>query len=244
MNRNPVIRRGTMLLSFVILCERMCFYGVRACLLFYAASMLEEDFQVGMPDSTAKWFQSYAILLLILPIPIGLIVDKITNQKKGVVIGGVFSFLGFLLMLIGSVNTIMIGVICVAIGTSFIKPSTIVLVGRQFVKSDVQRNLTFILYFLAINIGALLGVLVLASIGETLGWFVSLVLAAGLTGVYTLVFILSKDVVCEVESDTIVKNSSGDKRGVFWSFVILMALFICYDQPFETLLFPGLLFFR
>ena len=76
--------QGTLLLTIMSLLERLCYYGVRSVLVLYA---LDKD---GLNIDRNDAFEFYGILtmlLVILPIPFGLLTDKLLGQTKSIYLG-------------------------------------------------------------------------------------------------------------------------------------------------------------
>ena len=130
--------QGTLLLTIMSLLERLCYYGVRSVLVLYA---LDKD---GLNIDRNDAFEFYVILtmlLVILPIPFGLLTDKLLGQIKSIYLGGLLTFIAYLGFIIPNPITLYISIVILSIGISLVKPSTTVLVGRQFFKEDRKRTL-------------------------------------------------------------------------------------------------------
>jgi len=70
----------------------------------------------------------------------------------------------------GSLMTFLIGLSLIIIGTGFFKPCVSVMVGQLYSENDTRRDSGFTLFYMGINIGAMLSPLVAGSLGEQVGW--------------------------------------------------------------------------
>ena len=81
-------------------------------------------------------------------------------------------------MLFFQYNYLILGaLILLLIGTSLVKPSTNVLVGRLFKKEDKNRTLAFMILYFGINVGAFVSVILMGYLADTFGWEYGLMLA-------------------------------------------------------------------
>lgn len=154
--------KGTLLLTLISLLERFSYYGIRAVIILYVIS--ENAFDLNISGSS-PYVEYWTWMLLFSSILFGFMTDAFIGQKRSIYAGGFFSFAGFLLMLIHSEFALLAGILLILIGTSLIKPSTTVLIGRQFRKEDKNRALALMVLFLGINIGAFFGILVIGYVG-------------------------------------------------------------------------------
>ena len=60
--------------------------------------------------------------------------------------------------------------ILIVLGVGLLKPSISTLVGALYVKSDIRRDQGFTIFYIGINIGALLATTIVAYVGETFGF--------------------------------------------------------------------------
>ena len=58
----------------------------------------------------------------------------------------------------------------IAVGVGFLKPNISTIVGRLYASNDPRRDSGFTIFYMGINVGAFLSSLIVAWIGETIGW--------------------------------------------------------------------------
>lgn len=83
---------GLYILFFTEMWERFSYYGMRAILVLYiTGKTLDENPGLGWSNGEAlALYGWYTMLVYVASIPGGIIADKITGQKKAVMIGGFY----------------------------------------------------------------------------------------------------------------------------------------------------------
>lgn len=180
--------KGTIILTIVSLLERLSYYGVRAILVLYVTDTNGLNIST---ENTLAYYGYWATVLTCISIPISLITDRVLGQKRSIYLGGILSLIGYSLLIIQNTTVIIISLMLILIGTSFVKPSTTILVGRQFNKEDRNRTLAFMIFFVGVNIGAFIGVAGIGYVGEMYEWKYGFIIAAMATlsyliGIYAL----------------------------------------------------------
>ena len=70
----------------------------------------------------------------------------------------------------GAVGCFMLGLFFVIVGTGFFKPCVAVMAGQLYGPDDPRREGGFTVFYMGINVGAMLAPLVAGTLGETVGW--------------------------------------------------------------------------
>jgi POT family proton-dependent oligopeptide transporter len=78
--------------------------------------------------------------------------------------------LGHFSMAIPTMNTFYLGLALIVIGTGLLKPNVSTLVGSLYAPNDVRRDAGFSIYYMGINLGALVAPLVCGYLGENINW--------------------------------------------------------------------------
>ncbi|MBB6171392.1 POT family proton-dependent oligopeptide transporter [Nocardiopsis mwathae] len=177
MRKHP---RGLITLAGTELNERASFYGMRAILvLFLAATVAEGGMGLGTGTATAI-VGLYMALSYFTTLPGGWIADRVLGERRTVLVGGVIIMLGHvsLAVQVGDVF-VWAGLILVCLGTGFLKPNVTSLVGKLYTDdTDARRDAGYSLYYMGINIGSLIGTLVIGYIGEKVSWHIGFSVAA------------------------------------------------------------------
>jgi POT family proton-dependent oligopeptide transporter len=162
--------RGLSTLFFTEMWERFSYYGMRALLILYMTKSVSVGglgFTTQRAGSIYGWYTSSVYGLAILG---GLIADRLLGLYRSVLLGGIIIALGHFSMAYPSEKTFFLGLILIAIGTGLLKPNVSSLVGTLYNKEDHRRDAGFSVFYMGINLGALIAPLVCGPIGERVNW--------------------------------------------------------------------------
>jgi POT family proton-dependent oligopeptide transporter len=181
--------RGLATLFFTEMWERFSYYGMRALLiLFMTAAVGSENPGLGFGEGTSgAIYGLYTSMVYLLTLPGGWIADNLWGQRKAVFVGGVIIAMGHFTLaapLIGvpDVPSFFLGLLFIVIGTGLLKPNVSTMVGDLYPKladdaTDHERQMwgasrdaAFSVFYMGINIGAMLGPFVCSTLGEGVNW--------------------------------------------------------------------------
>jgi POT family proton-dependent oligopeptide transporter len=136
---------------------------MRAILMLYMTKLyLENGLEIDK-GSASLIYGFFTGFVYFTPIIGGWIADKFIGQRKAITIGGITMFLGQIaLFAINSHVGLAIGLILLIIGNGFFKPNISTLVGRLYKQGDARRDSAFSIFYMGINLGALLAPIVVA----------------------------------------------------------------------------------
>tara|TARA_B110000285_G_scaffold235541_1_gene317943 strand:- start:5594 stop:7078 length:1485 start_codon:yes stop_codon:yes gene_type:complete len=156
---------GLMILFFSEMWERFCYYGMRVLLtLFLVKSLMKGDAEASLI------YGAYTGLVYAAPILGGKLADKFLGYKYAVILGGLMMSLGEFLILGGTENMLYIGMGALIIGNGYFKANISTIVGKLYEDNDPRRDSGFTIFYIGINIGALLATTLVAYVGETYGF--------------------------------------------------------------------------
>jgi POT family proton-dependent oligopeptide transporter len=159
--------------------ERFSYYGMRALLILFMTATAATG-GLGFPVSKAgAIYGLYTSLVYLVSLPGGWIADRITGQRRATLWGGVFIALGEYGLAIPKLTTFYAGLALIVIGTGLLKPNISTMVGALYHENDARRDAGFSIFYMGINIGALLSPLVCGYLGENIDWHYGF-LAAGI----------------------------------------------------------------
>ena len=175
---------GLFVLFFTEMWERFSYYGMRAILVLFLISDLSKN-GWGWPRPEA--LQLYAIytgLVYFTPILGGLIADRFTGYRKAVIIGAFIMTVGHAAMALEGVSTnfFYVGLLLLIIGNGFFKPNISSIVGKLYPPISDKKDSAYAIFYMGINSGAFIGMLMCGYIGEKVGWHYGF----GLAGVFML----------------------------------------------------------
>jgi len=172
--------------------ERFSFYGMRALLALYLITppdgVSPPGGGLGLDDGSATAiYGTYLSLVYVFPLMGGWIADRMWGARRTVLWGGIVITAGHFLMAIPIEALFWIGLLCVALGTGLLKPNVSALVGGLYVGSEeARRDSGFSIFYMGINLGALIAPLVCGAISDWVGWHVAFA-AAGVGMLFGLI---------------------------------------------------------
>ncbi|MBL7982341.1 MAG: peptide MFS transporter [Flavobacteriales bacterium] len=152
-------------LFFTEMWERFCFYGMRGMLTVFMVSNL------GLDDPTAN-LQYGAIQAFVYAFTFigGVFADKVLGFQKSLFWGALLMIVGGLVVAISPKEFFYIGICFSIIGTGFFKPNISTMVGQLYHTNDSRRDAGFSLFYAGINVGALLGGMIMVYVGKYHSW--------------------------------------------------------------------------
>jgi POT family proton-dependent oligopeptide transporter len=164
---------GLSTLFFTEMWERFSYYGIRPLLvLFMTAALAQGGF--GFERQTASSIVGiYAACVYLASLPGGWIADRLLGLRRAIWYGGILIALGHLsiaLSIIFAHSAFFIGLVLIVMGTGLLKPNISAIVGELYPKGGAQRDAGFSIFYMGINIGALVAPLVTGYLGERVGW--------------------------------------------------------------------------
>ncbi len=170
------------ILFFTEMWERFSYYGMRALLvLFLTSSLLDGGWQWDRKDAL-QLYGIYTGLVYITPILGGLIADKLLGYRKAVMLGALIMTIGHASMALESATFFYIGLTCLIIGNGLFKPNISSIVGQLYTNHPEKKDGAYTIFYMGINAGAFLGILLCGYIGEKVDWSYGF----GLAGVFML----------------------------------------------------------
>jgi len=162
--------KGLPVLFFTEMWERFSYYGMRALLvLFMTAAVAEGGLGLEIAIATAI-YGLYTFGVYAMAIPGGWIADKLIGQRRAVLIGGIIIALGHYTLALPMLWTFYLGLLLVIMGTGLLKPNVSAIVGELYPEGGARRDAGFSIFYMGINVGAVLGQSVCALLGEKVDW--------------------------------------------------------------------------
>jgi POT family proton-dependent oligopeptide transporter len=162
--------RGLTTLFFTEMWERFSFYGLKAILFLYMTTALAKG-GLGFDTPYAGLIMgTYASSVYWTPLIGGWLADKYLGARRAVFIGGVIIACGHFSMAFKSMPSFYGGLALIALGTGFLKPNVSTMVGDLYAEGDTRRDAGFSIFYMGINLGALLAPLVVGYLGQRVEW--------------------------------------------------------------------------
>jgi POT family proton-dependent oligopeptide transporter len=162
--------RGLTTLFFTEMWERFSYYGMRAILiLFMVASPAAGG--MGLPtEQAATIYGLYTGSVYFTAIPGGWIADRLLGLRRAVLVGGILIALGHYCLAVNVRPLFFAGLVLITLGTGLLKPNISSIVGQLYAKDDPRRDAGFSIFYMGINLGALISPIICGYLGQRVGW--------------------------------------------------------------------------
>lgn len=175
---------GLFILFFTEMWERFSYYGMRALLTVF---LITEIAKGGWEWTNADAMQLYAWytgLVYLTPLLGGIIADKFIGFRKAILLGALIMTLGHASMALEGISPsfFYVGLAFMILGNGMFKPNISSMVGNLYPDSSSKKDAGYTIFYMGINAGAFLGMLLCGYIGEKVGWHYGF----GLAGVFML----------------------------------------------------------
>jgi POT family proton-dependent oligopeptide transporter len=162
--------RGLATLFFTEMWERFSYYGMRAILIYYLTATIAKG-GLGFTDSKAgAVYGLYTGMVYLMCLGGGWIADRITGQRRAVLIGGIFIACGEFCLVVPSEASFYLGLVLLVCGTGLLKGNVSTIVGQLYAQGDPRRDSGFSLFYMGINLGALISPVICGYVGERISW--------------------------------------------------------------------------
>jgi POT family proton-dependent oligopeptide transporter len=162
--------RGLATLFFTEMWERFSYYGMRAILIFYMVHKITEGGLGFGKGKAGAVYGLYTSMVYLLCLGGGWIADRVTGQRRAVLIGGIFIAAGEFCLVVPSDVSFYAGLVLLMMGTGLLKGNVSTIVGQLYAKGDPRRDSGFTIFYMGINIGALIAPIFCGWVGERISW--------------------------------------------------------------------------
>lgn len=173
---------GLFVLFFTEMWERFSYYGMR---VLFVVFLLEEAFNGDkwVRADAAALYGIYTGFVFFTPMIGGIIADKYLGYRRAVLLGAFIMTLGHALLAFETEYFWYTGLLCLIVGNGFFKPNISSIVGQLYAGEAARKDGAYTIFYMGINAGAFLGILLCSYYGEQ--WAYSY--GFGLAGVFMLI---------------------------------------------------------
>jgi len=132
--------------------ERFGFYTLAAVMTLY---LQRGGFGWSKTQATTLW-SNYLMFVYATPLIGGWLADKFLGYRRSVLAGGIFFAAGYTLLGLGSLTTYYLALGLIFAGNGFFKPNISTMVGNLYPSSSPLKDSAYSIFYMGINIGALL----------------------------------------------------------------------------------------
>ena len=165
--------KGLSTLFFTEMWERFSYYGIRPLLvLFMTAALTAGGFGFERTQA-ASIVGIYAACVYLASLPGGWVADRWLGLRRAIWYGGILIACGHLSIALSAVfakPAFFLGLVFIVMGTGLLKPNISAIVGELYPEGGSRRDAGFSIFYMGINIGALIAPLVTGYLGEKIAW--------------------------------------------------------------------------
>ena len=214
---------GLFFLFFTEMWERFSFYGMRVLLVqFLTAEILLGDPKGGWgwtSEQATALYGTYAMLLYLTPVLGGIIADKYLGTRRAVIIGSIIMTIGQLCLFLHSTTMFFVGLTCLVVGVGLFKPNVPSILGEMFKDHPDKKDSAYTIFYMGVNAGAFLGMMLCGYLAATKGWSWGFGLAGIFMGLGTLQFVFAKPLMGDLgmlkKEQHHEQSTDTDKRNPF-----------------------------
>ncbi|MET3875702.1 peptide MFS transporter [Chitinophaga sp. OAE865] len=163
--------KGLSVLFATEMWERFNFYGMRALLTLFLVNALA----FSEADSSII-YGGFLGLCYLTPMLGGYISDRYLGNRNCIILGGFIMGVGQLLMVLSAIlyatnvdtakMIVWLALFIIIMGNGFFKPNISSMVGQLYPKNDGRLDSAFTIFYMGINMGAFLGMLICPILGD------------------------------------------------------------------------------
>jgi POT family proton-dependent oligopeptide transporter len=163
----------------VELWERFSFYGMQGILLIYLYYAAAQGGLGINQDTATSIVGAYGGSVYLATVVGAWLADRLFGPERVLFWSAVLVMIGHIcLSVIPGVAGVAAGLICVALGSGGVKATATAIVGTLYAEGDDRRDAGFSIFYLGINLGALVGPLLTGLLQKEWGFHVGFALAA------------------------------------------------------------------
>jgi POT family proton-dependent oligopeptide transporter len=139
--------------------ERFAFYGIRWAMVLYIVAQFHAGDTSGEKPAS-ELYGAYLALVYAGAIFGGYIADRLIGFQRSILLGAVFMSAGLFMLAMPSEALFKLGLATIIVGNGLFKPIISTMVGKLYAADDARRDSGVTIFYMGINIGALLAPLV------------------------------------------------------------------------------------
>jgi POT family proton-dependent oligopeptide transporter len=255
--------RGLTFLFTTEMWERFSYYGMRALLVLYMTKfvLLPENARDVVGLSTLRGFYEsifgplgvqpfashiyglYTALVYLTPLFGGMLADRVLGQRRTVVLGASLMAIGHFMMAFESL--FLFALLVLIFGNGAFKPNITVQIGSLYPRGDERRDRAYSIFYVGINLGALLAPLVCGTLGELVAWHYGFAAAGVGMLIGLMVYLYAAPTLPPDERERVVTSGAGrrpldrsDWRAILALIVLLVPVSLfwaTYEQQGNTI---------
>jgi POT family proton-dependent oligopeptide transporter len=220
---------GLFVLFFTEMWERFSFYGMRSLLILFFTASIADGGWGWVRENASSLFGSYVGLVYLSTMLGGYFADKVIGFRYAVMLGAFLMTLGHASMAVETHFSIYLGLVLLVFGNGFFKPNMVSIISEMYKDRPEKKDGAYTLFYMGVNSGAFLGILLCGYLGEKVGWRYGFGLAGFFMLFGMIFFWLSQNIFGTIglkpnkESKAKAQTLDDDKRNPFsaWQLILI-----------------------
>jgi POT family proton-dependent oligopeptide transporter len=211
---------GLFILFFTEMWERFSYYGMRALLVLFLTSAILDGGWAWSREEALGLYGTYTMLVYFTPIIGGILADRLLGYRNAVAIGALLMTLGHASMAFDTPWSLYVGIGLLIAGNGFFKPNITSIINGVYKNAQEKKDGAFTIFYMGVNAGAFLGIMLCGYVGETYGWHFGFGLAGIFMFLGMLQFWFAQGIFGEVgkKPSKVEATSDSDKNEVVKSY--------------------------
>lgn len=217
LNHKPAL----FVLFFTEMWERFSYYGMRAIFVLFLTASFDDGGWEWTRERALGLLGIYTSSVYLTPLIGGIIADKLLGYQKAVALGALVMTLGHASMALETETTLYLGIAFLIIGNGLFKPNVTSMVSGLYDKYPERKDGAFTIFYMGVNAGGFLGVLLCGFLASNLSYSWGFGLAGIFMFLGTLQFWFGRAIFENVgtspnkkikASETVVESGNNDKK--------------------------------
>ncbi|MDG1398470.1 MAG: peptide MFS transporter [Polaribacter sp.] len=166
LNHKPAL----FVLFFTEMWERFSYYGMRAIFVLFLTASFDDGGWEWTRERALGLLGIYTSSVYLTPLIGGIIADKLLGYQKAVALGALVMTLGHASMALETETTLYLGIAFLIIGNGLFKPNVTSMVSGLYDKYPERKDGAFTIFYMGVNAGGFLGVLLCGFLASNLSY--------------------------------------------------------------------------
>lgn len=207
LNHKPAL----FVLFFTEMWERFSYYGMRAIFVLFLTASFSDGGWEWTRERALGLLGIYTSSVYLTPLIGGIIADKLLGYQKAVALGALIMTLGHASMSLETETTLYLGICFLIIGNGLFKPNVTSMVSGLYDKYPERKDGAFTIFYMGVNAGGFLGVLLCGFLANNLSYSWGFGLAGIFMFLGTLQFWFGREIFEKVGVSPTKKEAIADQ---------------------------------
>jgi POT family proton-dependent oligopeptide transporter len=143
---------------------------MRALLVIFLVSTADKGGWEWTTERAMGLYGTYTMGVYLTPVLGGIIADRLLGYRWAVLLGALVMTLGHASMALETELFLYIGLGCLMVGNGLFKPNMTSMISNLYKEHPEKKDGAYSIFYMGVNAGAFLGILICGYIGEKISW--------------------------------------------------------------------------